>query len=97
MRSSEVGSLRLDQVDWGHRVIRLFRLKRRGLQAYPLVGSVAEALARYIDTVRPNTRHQEIFIGLQSPRRPLTPGAIYGGRARLSGRCRRDGGRRRSR
>jgi len=78
MHSSEVASLRLDQVDWSHRVIRLFRLKRRGLQAYPLVRSVAEALARYIDTVRPNTRHQEIFIGLQSPRRPLTPGAIYG-------------------
>jgi site-specific recombinase XerD len=77
MRSGEVASLRLDQVDWSHRIIRLFRLKRRGLQAYPLVGSVVEALALYIDTVRPKTRHQEIFIGLQSPQRPLTTGAIY--------------------
>lgn len=72
MRSNEVASSRLDQVCWRHRVICLFRLKRRELQAYPRVRSLAEALAD-IDIVRPNTRHQEIFIGLQSPRRSLTP------------------------
>lgn len=77
MRSGEVASLRLDQVDWRRHVIRLFRLKRREPQAYPLIVSVAEALARYIDTVRPKTPHQEVFIGLQSPQRPLTRNAIY--------------------
>jgi integrase/recombinase XerD len=77
MRAGEVASLRLDQVDWSLRVIRLFRLKRREAQAYPLIVSVSEALARYIDTVRPKTPHQEIFIGLHSPRRPLTRSGIY--------------------
>jgi len=77
MRSGEVASLRLEQLDWHHRVIRLFRLKRRQPQTYPLVPSVAEALARYIDTVRPRTPHQQVFIGLQSPQRPLTTSAIY--------------------
>jgi integrase/recombinase XerD len=47
MRSGEVVSLRLDQLDFHHRVIRLFRLKRRQPQTYPLVLSVAEALAHY--------------------------------------------------
>jgi len=78
MRSGEVASLRLDQLDWRHRIIRLFRQKRRQAQTYPLVPSVAEALARYIDTVRPRTMHQQVFIGLRSPQRPLTPSAIYG-------------------
>lgn len=77
MRSGEVASLRLDQLDWHHRVIRLFRLKRRQPQTYPLVLSVAEALAHYIDSVRPKTPHQQVFIGLQSPQRPLTTSAIY--------------------
>ncbi len=77
LRRGEVASLRLDQIDWRARVLRLFRLKQRQAQVYPLLPSVAEALARYIDTVRPQTQHQEVFIRLQAPRRPLTPGGIY--------------------
>ncbi|MER8867990.1 tyrosine-type recombinase/integrase [Mesorhizobium sp. M0751] len=46
MRSGEVVALRLDQIDWAGRTLRLFRLKRRQPQIYPLVSSVAEALAR---------------------------------------------------
>ena len=77
MRRGEVAALRMDQVDWGERVLRLFRLKRRQPQVYPLLPSVAEALAHYIDTVRPRTSHQQVFIGLHSPQRPLTPGGLY--------------------
>jgi integrase len=77
MRSGEVASLQLDHVDWRKRVIRVFRLKRREPQVYPLIASVAEALARYIDTVRPKSPHREIFLGLQSPQRPLTGGAMH--------------------
>jgi integrase/recombinase XerD len=77
MRATEVATLRLDQVDWQQRVIRVFRLKRRQPQVYPLLPSVAEVLARYIDIVRPSTSHPEVFIGLHSPRRPLTRSAIY--------------------
>lgn len=77
MRASEVASLRLDQLDWQHRVMRVFRLKRRQPQVYPLLPTVAEALARYIDTVRPRSPHPEVFIGLNSPRRPLGRAGIY--------------------
>ena len=77
MRASEVASLRLDQLDWPHRVIRVFRLKRRQPQVYPLLPTVAEALARYIDTVRPPSLHPEVFIGLHAPRRPLGRAGIY--------------------
>ena len=78
MRRGEVVALRLDQVDWAGRVLRVFRLKRRQPQVYPLLPSVAEALARYIDTVRPpHSAFPEIFVGLHAPQRPLTPMAIY--------------------
>jgi integrase/recombinase XerD len=77
MRGGEVASLCLDQVDWLNRRLRIFRLKRRQPQEYPLLPSMAEALANYVDTVRPQTQHPQVFIGLRSPRRPLTTGGIY--------------------
>ena len=45
MRRGEVAALRIDQVDWRERLLRLFRLKRRQPQLYPLLPSVAEALS----------------------------------------------------
>ena len=77
MRATEVATLRLDQIDWQQRVIRIFRLKRRQPQVYPLLPSVAEALARYIDIVRPSTPYLEVFVGLRSPQRPLSRAGIY--------------------
>ena len=76
MRSGEVRTLRLDQIDWPGRVLRVFRLKRRQPQVYPLLQSVAEAVARYIDTARPKAAHPEIFLGLQAPHGPLSSGAM---------------------
>jgi len=53
MRSGELRSLHLDQIDWRGRVVKIFRLKRRQPQVDPLLQSVAEAVARYIDAARP--------------------------------------------
>lgn len=77
MRRGEVVALRLDQVNWAGRTLHVFRLKRRQPQVYPLLPTVAEALARYIDTVRPRTSAPEIFLGLHAPHRPLTPAALF--------------------
>jgi integrase/recombinase XerD len=77
MRSGEVAALRLDQIDWAGRTLRLIRLKRRQPQIYPLLPAVAEALARYVDTVRPPSSCQEVFLCMQAPRRPLKAGSIF--------------------
>jgi integrase/recombinase XerD len=77
MRSGEVASLRLDQIDWRGHVLRLFRLKRRQAQVYPLLPSVAEALALYIDTVRPPAACKEVFIRLQAPWHRLASNSLY--------------------
>jgi site-specific recombinase XerD len=77
MRSGEVAALRLDQIDWAGRTLRLIRLKRRQPQIYPLLPAVAEALARYVDTVRPPSSCQEVFLCMQAPRRPLKASSIF--------------------
>ena len=78
MRRGEVVALRLDQVSWAGRTLHVFRLKRRQPQVYPLLPTVAEALARYIDTVRPQSSAPEVFLGLHAPHHPLTPAALFG-------------------
>ncbi len=77
MRSGEVAALRLDQIDWAGRTLRLIRLKRRQPQIYPLLPAVAEALARYVDTVRPPSSCQEVFFCIQAPLRPLKASSIF--------------------
>jgi len=77
MRSGEVAALRLDQIDWARRTLKLVRLKRRQPQIYPLLPAVAEALARYVDNVRPPTSCSEVFLCMQAPRRRLKAGSIF--------------------
>ena len=77
MRSGEVAALRLDQIDWAGRTLSLLRLKRRQPQIYPLLPTVAEALARYIDTVRPRSSCQEVFLCMHAPLRPVKAGSIF--------------------
>jgi site-specific recombinase XerD len=77
LRRGEVAALRLDQIDWTGRRLEVERPKRRQPQVYPLQASVADALARYINTVRPAVAYPQVFIRLQAPRRPIGPGAIY--------------------
>jgi site-specific recombinase XerD len=77
MRSGEVAALRLDQIDWARRTLGLVRLKRRQPQIYPLLPVVAEALARYIDTVRPASTCGEVFLCMHAPLRSLRAGSIF--------------------
>jgi site-specific recombinase XerD len=77
MRSGEAAALRLDQIDWAGQTLRLVRLKRRQPQIYPLLPAVAEALARYVDNVRPPSSCPEVFLCMQAPRRPLKAGSIF--------------------
>ncbi len=77
LRRGEVAALRLDQVDRVAGRLHIWRLKRRRPQVYPLVQSVAAAVGRYIDEVRPAVAHAEVFIRTQAPRSPISAGAIY--------------------
>jgi integrase/recombinase XerD len=76
-RTGEVAGLRLEQVNWEREIIAVMRPKQRRAQEYPLVHSVAEAILRYLQHVRPRCARREIFLTLKAPFRPLSPGALY--------------------
>lgn len=76
-RASEVATLRLDDIDWGHDRLRIARAKRREAQIYPLLPSVGKALVEYLKSVRRTTSHREVFQTVASPYRPLSCSGLY--------------------
>lgn len=77
LRRGEVAALRLEDIDCKKGQIRVWRLKRRQPQIYPLVSSVGQALTEYIDTVRPLVAYAQVFIRAHSPRVPISAPGIY--------------------
>lgn len=77
LRRGEVAAMRLHDVDFDACRLRIWRLKRRQPQVYPLVPAVAQALRQYIDLARPPVAHAEVFISTQAPRVPICVQAIY--------------------
>lgn len=77
LRRGEVAALRLEQIDWAAHQLGIWRLKRRQPQVYPLVPSVAKALAEYVDLARPAVPYPEVFIRIHAPRRPISAAGLY--------------------
>lgn len=73
LRSSEVARLRLDDLDWERECLLIQRAKRGPAQIYPLLPSVGNAIAKYLETIRPSSPYRELFLGLHAPHRPLGP------------------------
>lgn len=71
-RSSEVASLRLDDIDWDRSLLSVSRAKRRIKQTYPLISSIGEAIIQYLRNVRQQCSHREVFLTLLPPFRPLS-------------------------
>ena len=76
-RSGEVSGLCLEDVNWEKEILSITRPKQRRDQQYPLVREVGEAILRYLQQVRPRCGRREIFLRLNAPFRPLSPGALY--------------------
>jgi integrase len=76
-RSTEVATLRLDDIDWEQGLISVARVKRRGRQTYPLIPIAGNAIIRYLQEVRPQSSYREIFLTLVPPYRPFSLGALY--------------------
>lgn len=62
LRAREVVELRLDDVDWRARVLRIQRSKTGHPLVLPLTAAVAEALVAYLRQGRPHTEAREIFV-----------------------------------
>jgi site-specific recombinase XerD len=72
LRSGEVRTLKLDDLDWENNLLRIMRRKGRRQQCYPLVETVGEAILRYLEDGRPrSTPYREIFLTMAAPIQPL--------------------------
>jgi len=83
LRSAEVTSLCLEDIDWRHDLLRIRQSKTGGEILLPLLAPVGEAVLRFIQEARPASRAREIFIRMRAPYKALHRG---GGLNRMIGR-----------
>jgi integrase/recombinase XerD len=86
LRSGEVARLRLSDLDWARKVLRVRRSKSQRVDEYPLTQAASQVLQRYVREVRPEGVREELFLSLPAPFRPLSNGALYDLVQRLFGR-----------
>ena len=72
LRSGEVATLRLEDIDWENNQVKITRKKQRRSQIYPLIPVVGNALVQYLRSVRPRCSHREVFLTLKAPIKPLS-------------------------
>ena len=76
LRSREIGSLTLDDIDWKHDRLDIRGRKAGHSTAYPLAPTVGEALLDYLKQGRPPTTSRAVFIGAYAPYPPLSRVAV---------------------
>jgi site-specific recombinase XerD len=77
LRSGEVSGLRLEDLDWTRRILRVRRSKTARVQEHPLTTATGKALQRYLKKARPECARKELFLTLHAPFRRLSAGALY--------------------
>jgi integrase/recombinase XerD len=77
LRSVEVRTLKIEDVDWEGNLLFVPRTKGRRIEHYPLSPTVGEAIVRYLEKARPRSSYREIFLTLKAPIRPLGRAAVH--------------------
>ena len=70
-RSAEVRNLKLEDIDWRRESITIRRAKRGKAQQFPLRGEVGDAIALYLEQMRPCCPCRNVFVTLHPPYRPI--------------------------
>lgn len=68
LRSSEVVSLELEDLDWSGGLLRIGRCKGRRVDVLPLLPPVGEAITAYLQHERPPCRSRRVFVRAKAPR-----------------------------
>lgn len=71
LRSGEVGSLQLQDIDWRHDLIHVQQSKSGRLLRLPLMPDVGKAILTYLQQGRPKTKCREIFVRVRAPHTPF--------------------------
>ena len=71
LRSGDLRTLRLDDLDWGASILRITQSKTAAPLDLPISEEVGEALIDYLRFGRPETEYREVFLRLRRPVRPF--------------------------
>jgi site-specific recombinase XerD len=88
LRTSEVVSLTLDDIDWRTGVIRIHQRKNDNQLILPLTDAAGDVLIEYLKKSRPQLPYRQLFLRVRAPYGPLKPTAVteaFQLRVRLSG------------
>lgn len=67
LRSTEVTRLELEDIDWRNATLVVRRAKRGGVQQYPLLFKVGEAILEYLTNDRPKSASRLVFLSMRPP------------------------------
>lgn len=76
LRTSEIATLRLDDLEWRASRIRVRRPKTQATLVLPLTDPVGAALLDYLRRARPSLPFREFFLRVRAPAGPLAPTAV---------------------
>lgn len=76
LRRSEILRLRLDDFDWQNEIMTVRRVKRGGVQQFPIQHEVGEAILAYLKSARPRTNCRSLFTTFHAPIRPMGPCSV---------------------
>lgn len=79
LRSSDIRSMRLDEINWSEARIQLKQRKTGRPLSLPVDEEIGEALIDYLKHARPTVDHREVFLRVRAPNGPLGPSnSLYG-------------------
>lgn len=76
LRPCEIGSLKLDDINFGKTELCLRYRKNNRSDRLPLPEAVIKAIAAYLIGGRPKSKHRTLFLTLHPPHRPLSANVI---------------------
>lgn len=77
LRTHEVSSLTLDDIDWAAGTLRIAKCKTRRVDLMPLPPATGRAIAEYLRAERPATANRQVFVRHVAPvDKPVSPNVV---------------------
>ncbi|MDE6974788.1 MAG: tyrosine-type recombinase/integrase [Lachnospiraceae bacterium] len=77
LRPCDIASLTMDAIDWKADEIRVVQNKTDVPLVLPLTAVIGNAIYDYITSGRPESNDSHIFLGVNRPHDPISPGAFW--------------------
>ena len=77
LRTREVSSLALEDIDWAAGTLRIVKCKSRRVDLMPLPSATGRAIAEYLRAERPTTANRQVFVRHVAPvDEPVSPNVV---------------------